>query len=151
MTRALQQKIHIGCRQLGLDQDARRDLQLAVCGKASMRDMNESDMLAVVKRLEENGFKPSSKPRSKHKRAPRADLRLVHVLWGKLRDAGALKNPDRKGLNAFVRTRFEQAWGSVPDDVDMLRDHQQIDDIIQALLSWCDRVGAEIDYDRIRR
>lgn len=35
-TRTLQRMIHVGCRQLGLDDDTRRDLQLVATGKASM-------------------------------------------------------------------------------------------------------------------
>ena len=43
MTRALQQLIHVGCRELGIDSDTRRDLQLLVTGKASMADMSKAD------------------------------------------------------------------------------------------------------------
>jgi len=57
MSRALQQKIHVGCRQLGLDADARRDLQLVVTGKASMSDMSDTELKSVLKRLEKEGFK----------------------------------------------------------------------------------------------
>lgn len=149
MTRVLQRKIHVGCRELGLSSEARRDLQLVVTGKTSMSEMNEADLLKMLDRLKEDGFKPSSNPgskRLKHKRAPRADLRLVHVLWAKLGEAGALKDQSRAGLNKFIRSRFEATWGSVPADVDMLRDHALINDVIQALMSWGDRAG--IDFDR---
>ncbi|MVO16833.1 gp16 family protein [Parasedimentitalea huanghaiensis] len=145
MSRALQQKIHIGCRQLHLDADARRALQLAVTGKASMKDMSDTDLLKVLKRLEKDGFKPSSKGSKKHKAAPRADLRLVHVLWGKLSDAGALHDPSRKGLNKFIRDQFGKAWGSIPADIDMLRDGVKINAVIQALKAWGSR--ADIDFD----
>ncbi|QAX29288.1 gp16 family protein [Leisingera sp. NJS204] len=143
MTRALQQKIHVGCRELGLDSDGRRDLQLAVTGKASMKDMNEAELNSVLRRLKSDGFKASSGGK-KQKLAPRADLRLVHVLWRELGAAGALRDPSRKGLNKFVRARFENTWQSVPADVDMLRQHDQIDQVIQALKSWGKR--ADIDF-----
>lgn len=148
MTRAMQQKIHIGCRQLGLDADDRRAMQVEVCGKASMRDMTEADLKLVIKRLQKDGFKPVSKGHKKHKAAPRADLRLVHVIWKKLGDAGALERPDRAGLNAFIRARFGDKWQSVPADVDMLRDHTQIEAVINALVSWGKR--AKIDFDWAR-
>jgi phage gp16-like protein len=144
MTRALQQKIHIGCRELGLDADARRDLQLAVTGKSSMRDMTEADLKRVLKRLSNDGFKAPAKRQPKHKIAPRADLRLVHVLWSELGQAGVLEQPGRDGLNAFIRSRFGESWGSVPADVDMLRNARKINQVIQALKSWSHREGIEL-------
>lgn len=145
MTRALQQKIHIGCRQLGLGADARRALQLVETGKASMRDMDDADLLKVLKRLKKDGFKASSKGRKKHKAASRPDLRLIHVLWAKLGEADALRDPSRAGLNKFIQARFGNTWGSVPADVDMLRQWPQIDAVIQALKCWGAR--ADIDFD----
>ncbi|SNS44700.1 phage protein Gp36 family protein [Antarctobacter heliothermus] len=58
--RDLQKLIHVGCRELGLDADARRDLQQAATGKASMRDMTEADLRLVVDRLKASGFDPGS-------------------------------------------------------------------------------------------
>lgn len=150
MTRPLQQMIHVACRELHIDQDGRRDLQLAVCGKASMRDMTERDLGKVLDRLKSDGFKPDFKGRKKRKSAPRADLRLIHVLWRKLGHAGDLREPGRKGLNSFIRARFGTVWGSVPADIDMLRDWKQIDQVIQALKSWGKRVDIDFDWDQHR-
>lgn len=151
MTRALQTLIHVGCRELGLDAETRRDLQYQVTGKASLRDMNGDELKLIVTALKDRGFVPKGARRGKHNSAPRADLRLVHVLWRKLGEADALERPGRDGLNAFVRSRFGKVWGSVPADIDMLRDHAQIDMVIQALKLWCDRVGADVDWDQVGR
>ena len=146
MTRALQQKIHIGCRQLALDSDARRALQLVETGKHSMKDMSDAELLKVIKRLVKDGFKPASKGPKKHKAASRPDLRLVHVLWRKLGEAGALRDPSRAGLNTFIRDQFGKTWGSVPADIDMLRDHKQINAVIQALKNWGANSGIDFDW-----
>ena len=146
MTRALQRLVHVACRELHIDAEARHDLQLAVTGKASMADMTEADLTRLVDRLKADGFKVSPKPRSAKPAAPRADLRLIHVLWSKLAQKGVLDRPDRAGLNAFNRSRFEASWSSVPADVDMLRDHQQIDAVVQALKDWGRRVGIDFDW-----
>ncbi|MFV1464647.1 regulatory protein GemA [Phaeobacter sp. JH57H2] len=151
MSRALQQKIHIGCRQLGMDSDARRGLQLAVTGKTSMKDMTDAELKSVLMRLKNDGFKPATAGNHRHKKAPRADLRLVHVLWRKLGEADALRDPSRKGLNTFIRKRFGSAWQSVPADVDMLRDHDQIDQVIQALKSWGHRQDIDFDWSDHQR
>ena len=118
MTRALQQQIHVGCRHLGLDSDARRALQLEVCGKTSMTDMTEADLKLVISRLKKDGFNVTSNGAKKHKAASRADLRLAHVLWKKLGDKGVLERPGRDGLNAFIRLRFGDKWQFVPADID---------------------------------
>jgi len=151
MTRRLQQLIHVGCRDLNLDQDARRDLQLAVCGKPSMSDMNDAELKQVLDRLKADGFKPVLKGRKTHKTAPRADLRMIHVLWRKLGEARALRDPRRAGLNRFIRSRFEKVWGSVPADVDMLRDWHKIDQVIQALKSWGKRQDIDFDWESHQR
>jgi phage gp16-like protein len=145
MSRALQTKIHVGCKELGLDGDARQALQLAVTGKASMKDMTEADLNAVLNRLKQDGFKVNSNGK-KHAKASRADLRLIHVLWRKLGEAGKLRDPSRKGLNTFIRERFGKAWSNVPADVDMMRDHQEIDQVIQALKAWGQRVDIDFDW-----
>jgi phage gp16-like protein len=146
MSRTLQLKIHVGCRALGLDSEARKALQLIVTGKASMTDMTEADLNAVLNRLKQDGFKASSGTISKkHAKAARPDLRLVHVLWRKLGEAGQLRDASRAGLNTFIRSRFGKAWSNVPADVDMMRDHAEIDQVIQALKSWGQR--ADIDFD----
>lgn len=146
MSRSLQKTIHVACRDLGLDTEGRRALQLKVCGKASMSDMTEAELKAMVEQLKIDGFNATSKARKKHKAASRSDLRLIHVLWAKLGKAGALERPDRAGLNTFIRTRFEATWGVVPADVDMLRERDQISDVIDALKAWGQRVNIDFDW-----
>lgn len=146
-SRNLQRMIHVGCKQLGLDDDTRRDLQLVVTGKASMAAMSEAEMLKVVDALKQRGFKAGFNGASKtrHPTAKRADVRLIHALWGALGRAGKLKKPGREGLNAFLRIRFEKKWGAVPIDVDALTDWSQITDVIKALKDWCRREGVLVE------
>lgn len=144
----LRKTIFVGCRQLGLNDDVRRDLQLVATGKASMSDMTDADLGKMLAALKQRGFKTGFKAASKgrfKKAAPRPDLRYVHVLWGLLGKADKLKKPDRAGLNAFVRTRFESKWKSVPIDIDALRDAGQINDVTRALKDWCKREGIETE------
>lgn len=143
--RTLQRKIHVACAQLGYDQETRHDIQLAVTNKASMSDMNETDLKAVLSRLKDDGWTGSKTQGKRYKTAPRADLRYVHVLWTLLGDAKKLKSPGRAGLNAFVRSRFENKWQSIPIDIDSLRDAGQINDVTRALKDWCKREGIETE------
>jgi phage gp16-like protein len=145
-SRNLQRMIHVGCKQLGIDADTRHDLQLVVTGKASMSEMTEAELQRVVDALKQKGFKTGFKKGVKGRRAiaPRADLRFVHVLWRRLGEAGAAKRPGREGLNAFIRSRFEGKWQSVPIDIDALRDAGQINDVIRALKDMCKRAGVDV-------
>ena len=54
----LKRLIHVGCRDLGLDDETRRSVQLVATGKTSMSDMTESELRKVVDALKERGFKP---------------------------------------------------------------------------------------------
>lgn len=142
-TGGLIRKVHVGCRELGLDTDTRHDLQRQVTGKDSLSAMSEPELKAVLKALETRGFKPRST--GARKRASRADLRYIHVLWRLLGEAGVLDRPGRDGLNAFVRSRFEAHWASVPIDIDSLRNAGQINDVIRALQGMCRRHGVRVE------
>lgn len=144
---ALLKSIHVGCKQLGIDNDTRRDLQLQVVGKASLADMTPAEQQKVLEALKARGFTPGFKGAAKGRRAaaPRRDLRYVHVLWRLLSEAGAVAVPGRAGLNAFVRSRFEKHWSSVPIDIDSLRDPNQITDVVRALKAMCTRAGIKAD------
>lgn len=146
MTSALIRTIHVGCKQLGIDADTRHDLQLRLVGKTSLSDMTDDERQRVLEELKARGFAPSS---GRRKQAPRADLRLVHVLWAKLGHAGALKDPTRKGLNKFIQKQFGKAWGFVPTDIDALTDHDKIDAVLQALIQWGKREQIDFDWGRI--
>ena len=108
----LMRACHAACRAVGLDEEARRDMQMAVTGKTSMRDMGA------------------------------ADLRLIHALWSDLGRKGALNKTGRAGLNAFIRARFGPHWSFVPVDVDALTDTDCITDVIRALKAMLARAEA---------
>lgn len=144
--RSLQRMIHVGCKELGIDQETRHDLQLVTTGKASMSDMTDGELNKVLQALKDRGFRPfggRGKGRGKPM-ASRGDLRFIHVLWKLLGEAGALKKPGRDGLNAFIRSRFEGSWDFVPIDVDALNDPAQINAVVRALKDMCRRNGVSL-------
>jgi phage gp16-like protein len=144
--RALQRLIFAGCRELGIDADTRHDLQLVATGKASMADMTDADLRKVVDALKARGFDAAAGGAKKRKARPaakRPDVRYAHVLWRLLADAGKVNVAGPKGLNAFIRERFANAWGSVPIDIDQMADWEQIRDVNEALKAMCRRAGVE--------
>ncbi|PQV56385.1 uncharacterized protein DUF1018 [Defluviimonas denitrificans] len=145
--RTLQRMIHVGCRDLGIDNETRHDLQLVVTGKTSMSDMTDRDLQKMVEALKQRGFKPfdRKRPAKGRKAAPRADVRFCHVMWRLLHQKGAVRVGGAKGLNAFIRARFEKKWGSVPIDIDTMHEWSEISDIVDALKAMCRRNGIEVD------
>lgn len=136
--------IHVAARDLGLDEDTRRDLQLVATGKASLTEMSDAEVEMVAAALKARGFKAGRAGSKSRPLAPRGDVRFAHVLWGKLVAANAVQARGAAGLNAFVRARFEKTWGAAPLDIDQMRDAKQIATIVQALKGMCDRAG--VDY-----
>lgn len=145
--RTLQRMIHVGCRELGIDSETRHDLQLVVTGKASMSDMTDADLRKMVDALKEKGFRPfdGKRPAKGRKAAERADVRFCHVMWRLLHQKGAVRAGGARGLNAFIRARFEKKWGSVPIDIDTMQEWSEISDIVDALKAMCRRHGIEVD------
>ena len=142
--------IHVACRDLGLDQETRHELQERVTGVTSLSAMNERQLKLVVDELKAKGWKPVQKGATKkggkqfRNFASRGDIRFCHVLWGKLVEKGVFAVPGHEGLNAFARTVLEKAEGVAILDVDQLRDHKQIALLIEVLKNRCDRVGVKL-------
>lgn len=133
--------IYAGLRVVGIEEeDDRRDLYERVTGKRRLREMTAADKEAVVDELRRMGFRPSAAG-GPVKRASRADLRYIHVLWRLLSDHGVVNVSGRKGLNAFIRARFGKSWGATVIDVDVLTEWRHINDVVTALQDWCDREG----------
>lgn len=64
----LMAKVHIGKKDLGLDDDTYRDVLWRVTGKRSCSDMTIAQLQDVVKDMESRGFKP--KATKKHGKKP---------------------------------------------------------------------------------
>lgn len=149
MTATTIRMIHVACRDLGLDQDTRHELQERVTGKASLSDMTEKQLKLVVDELKAKGWSPVPKKAVKkggktfRNFASRGDIRFCHVLWGKLVAAGVFAVPGHEGLNAFARTVLEKQAGATPLDFDQVRDHGQIALVIEVLKARCIRAGVE--------
>lgn len=146
MTAFLIRLVHVGCRELGIDADTRHLLQQELTGKESLKDMSEPELKLVIDNLKDKGFtvKSGRKPQSEN-----GQIRLCHVIWRKLSEAGHTRRPGRAGLNAFIRKSFAKAWGVIPADVDQLTNATEIDDVVQALVSWGKRAKIDFDWGRI--
>lgn len=121
----LQRAVFAACKRLGLDSDARRDVQLGVTGKASLSDMDLGEIGRVLDALNRDWKGPA---------AHRAHLGKVKALWWSLYWLGALDDPKVPAIDAFVRRQTGIA---------ALRflDHRHAPAVIEALKAWCAREG----------
>lgn len=73
--------IHLGKKELGLDDDTYRDLLEQVTGKRSAKDLNTDELVAVLKRYEELGFtKPEFGTKPKVKASKEALIGKIEAL-----------------------------------------------------------------------
>ena len=71
----LMAKIHIGKKELGLDDETYRQGLQQITGKTSCREMNIAELLKVLQAMQAKGFKVRSKFKEKRP-TPRADKAL---------------------------------------------------------------------------
>ena len=145
-------RVHARAKQLGLDEDARRDLQRRIVGKESCKDMTADELRRVLSHM--NGRAPSGVPngrggstangRARGSRAPANGHEPTRKLRGKLLalwisgwHLGVVRDRTDDGLAEWLRRQLGQdaAW---PDAPGMVR-------AVEALQAWLAR-EAGVDW-----
>ena len=122
--------IHVGAREIGLDEDGRRDFYQRVTGKSHQNQMSEADKQKVLDALKASGFKVKGRPSSN-----KAYVRLIYALWRSIGEAGGLSDPSIHALRSFVKR--ETGVG----DPEWLT-YQQANPVIEALKAMEKRAKA---------
>lgn len=80
--------IHVGRRQLSLDDDTYRAVVQAVSGdnRTSCRDLNISELQAVLDRMKESGFKPVAKNKGRRPNPIKGRQKLIGKIEAILAD-----------------------------------------------------------------
>ncbi len=98
--------IHVGKKQLGLDDETYREIVIRISARARKGDgwcdsagrMTAAERLALIYELRRLGFQ-RAKPRN-----PGAGQEAkIRAIWNALIEAGALRNPTERGLRAFIK------------------------------------------------
>lgn len=130
-SRRLVAMIHIARKDLGLSEDAYRAILSEVTGKDSSKDLDERQLLRVVERLREHGWKPKS-----GKRSEKPAVRMAWALWTQLGTLKALHTPTRAAFRKFCAQLVgveEVEWMSP----------EQLAKTIESLKVWVRRVERE--------
>lgn len=135
--RALLAKAHLAAKDLGLDADTRRAVQLQVTGVESCGEMGIAQLEKLLAHYRAKGWRPKPGRAAKAKKlasAPQA--KMIRALWLTLADAGAVRSREENALRHYVKRNTgigALEWLSVHD----------ANRVIEGLKSWCARVGAE--------
>jgi len=119
-------RIHARARELGIDEDTRRAIQLRATGKASCKDMDAAELRRVVSAIDGRG--PGD-------RLPESDLLpKLRALWISGWHLGVVRDRTDAGLAAWLRRQTgldAAAWANAV----------QLADTIEALRAWLARDG----------
>lgn len=129
--------IYVGCKQLGIDEDDRRDLFERVTKKRSLKLMTFNEVKQVEKELGRLGFKKVSIPSQKSLEG--AYAKKLQALWIGAWNLGIVKNKSDKALLAFVKRQ------TGVDHTRFLRHKEDGDKAIETLKAWMAR-EASVDW-----
>lgn len=128
--------IHVARRELRMDDDTYR-LMLAgmkgLDGATSSADLSVPNLLRVLERLKQKGFKVRPNKKSKRPLADDNQSKKIRSLWLTLHDLGAVRDPSEEALAKFVLGMTRVAalqWLSIG----------QASQVIENLKQWHQRV-----------
>ncbi len=131
--------IHVGKRELGMNEDDYRRFLQRCTGKRSCNALSDTQLRHVRDEMKRRGFhvkpKARSKPASKAKQ-PR--INKITALWCSLADAGAVKNRSQEAMEAWCKSMTNGrplAWA----------ESNELNNCIEALKSWCVREGVRCE------
>lgn len=135
--------IHIGFKQLDIDEDDRRAIYMRVTGKNSLTKMSwqqQQDVLAELGRLgfKKSNKKPSIKTGGRKKLTGKYAPKL-QALWIAAWNLGIVDNKSDEALIAFVKRQTKV------DHVRFVRHGEDASKVIEALKSWMAR-EAGVDW-----
>ncbi len=134
--------IHIGKKNLGLDEATYRAKLEVVTGKRSAGAMSERELDMVLESFRDDGFSPRRKAGKKSANPSHGCMR---AMWISLFHLGAVHDRTDAALDAFVKhqTGIEKAAWVPPEKTYK---------VIEALKEMCGRAGFEIeDWEKKRQ
>lgn len=128
--------IHVGKKQLGLDDDTYRALLHQVAGVASARELDGAGAGRVLAEMRRRGFDGTSKPRRSLASQPMA--RKARALWLALWNLDETESAKEKALAAFAK-------GITGKEDLRFCTATELGKVVEALKAWCRRIGLSLD------
>lgn len=146
--RAMLAKIHLAAKELGLDEELRRDVIEQVTGHRSSADCSDAQLDQVLAAFKARGWKPKvvsggkagAAPASKAVRraADHPVARKARAMWISLHQLGVVRDPSERALEAFAKRQLGVAALQWADQGQGFR-------LIEALKKMALRAGWEQD------
>lgn len=93
-------KIHIAQKELALDVDAYRSVLMSAVGKASAADCSDAELDRVLAAFKKLGWQSKT---GVAKKSDKPFVRKIFAIWADLGRRGAVSDPSRQALAAFVK------------------------------------------------
>lgn len=140
-TKKLIAQIHIGKKQLGLDEDTYRALLEGATGKTSCSDMSSGQLNQVVKAMRDRGFKPRGKasPRSRNNLV-KSRVDKLRAIWIVMAQCGHINDGSDTALLHWVQGQLEKRNAEPLQALNWLETHRDCNLILEQLKRWRDRV-----------
>lgn len=133
--------VHVGRRELGLDDEDYRALLESVTGARSAKGLKAAQLEDVVKAMKDLGFKvkggPTSRrspPSSAHVQAP--EVRKLRAIWITMYQDGLLHDGSDDALGSFIRKMTANANGGVGINRAEWLTSAQAERVLEALKKW---------------
>lgn len=139
-------QIHIGKKQLGMDDDTYRALLLRVGKQSSCADMQLSGLYAVIHAMEQLGWKKKRPSRGKF--SPRANgqyIDAMRAIWIDMYKCGMINDGSESGLTAYAKRMSSQLNGGIGvDTLEWLEtDGKLAAKVLECLKKWRRRIVKE--------
>ncbi|WP_154124185.1 gp16 family protein [Grimontia hollisae] len=144
------QLIHVGKRELQLDDDTYRALLSRETGKASCSTMKIAELDKVLAAMERQGFKrqkkgkavASGKRYSPKSKGYRTEVHKIRAIWITMAKQGFVRDGSETALDAYVRRMTSRSKGKGVDAVAWLKDDQAYM-VLESLKRWHRREAIE--------
>jgi len=147
--RALLAKVHLGAKDLGLDEETRRAILARITGHRSSADCDEDQLVQVLNEYRRLGWKPATPQQQIANRAPRRTpakhpvAMKARAMWISLHQLGVVRDPSEAALESFGKRQLK---------VDRLQwaDQAQGFRMIEALKQMAERAGWSQDLAMVK-
>lgn len=133
--------VHVGRRELGLDDEDYRALLESVTGSRSAKGLKAAQLDAVVTAMKGLGFKVKgnttgrrSPPSAAHVLAP--EVRKLRAIWITMNNDGLLHDGSEDALGSFIRRMTANANGGVGINRAEWLTSIQAERVLEALKKW---------------
>ncbi|MEA9421635.1 regulatory protein GemA [Aeromonas caviae] len=140
-TKRLLTLVHVGRRELGLDEEDYRALLESVTGSRSAKGLKAAQLEAVVTAMKGLGFKVRgnttgrrSPPSSAHVQAP--EVRKLRAIWITMKNDGLLHDGSEDALGSFIRRMTANANGGAGINRAEWLTSVQAERVLEALKKW---------------